>query len=62
MPQWEYIKIDLNDLPSKASEIDLLNDAGKHAWELVLITSNNIALPTASTRRAVAGTSPTQQN
>jgi hypothetical protein len=43
MPEWEYTKIDLNDLPPKASEIDVLNDAGKDGWELVLITSNNIA-------------------
>ena len=43
MPEWEYTKIDLNDLPSKASVIDVLNDAGKDGWELVLITSNNIA-------------------
>ena len=43
MPEWEYMTIDLNDLPSKASEIDVLNDAGKDGWELVVITSNNIA-------------------
>src|ERR1700737_222197 len=42
MPEWEYIKFDLNDLPSKASEIDVLNDAGKDGWELVTITHNNI--------------------
>jgi hypothetical protein len=43
MPEWEYTKIDLNDLPGKAFEIDVLNGAGKDGWELVLITSNNIA-------------------
>ena len=43
MPEWEYMTISLNDLPPKASEIDVLNDAGKDGWELVIITSNNIA-------------------
>jgi hypothetical protein len=43
MPEWEYSKIDLNDLPQKTHEIDLLNVAGGQGWELVLVTSNNIA-------------------
>jgi hypothetical protein len=28
MHEWEYCTIDLNDLPRKTAEIDLLNDAG----------------------------------
>jgi hypothetical protein len=43
MPEWEYITINLCDLPRKTSELDLLNDAGEKGWELVTITSNNIA-------------------
>jgi hypothetical protein len=43
MPEWEYINIDLNDLPRRTESIDLLNDAGKDGWELVALTSNNIA-------------------
>jgi hypothetical protein len=43
MPQWEYRKIDLSDLPPRTSDIDLLNEAGKEAWELVNISINNFA-------------------
>jgi hypothetical protein len=43
MAEWEYISINLNDLPRSSDEIDLLNDAGHEGWELVVITSNNIA-------------------
>ena len=43
MSEWEYMKIDLNDLPRRTEGIDLLNDAGKDGWELVALTSNNIA-------------------
>jgi hypothetical protein len=43
MHEWEYTKIDLNDLPRKAKDIDLLNDAGAKGWEVVTITSNAIA-------------------
>lgn len=43
MPQWEYRKIHLNDVPPKTDEIDLLNEAGNDGWEFVGITSNNIA-------------------
>jgi SepF-like predicted cell division protein (DUF552 family) len=43
MPEWEYRKIDLNALPSNASEVDLLNIVGDDGWELVIITPNNIA-------------------
>jgi len=40
---WEYTKIDLNNVPRKTDDIDLLNGAGSDRWELVGITTNNIA-------------------
>jgi hypothetical protein len=44
MPQrWEYVSIDLNDLPSGFDEVDVLKDAGEEGWELVTITSKGIA-------------------
>ena len=43
MPKWEYLVIDLSDLPRRTDEIDLLNDAGANGWELVGITTNNKA-------------------
>jgi hypothetical protein len=43
MSLWEYDKIDLNSLPRKTDDLDVLNDAGKEGWELVIITGNNIA-------------------
>jgi hypothetical protein len=43
MPQWEYSKIDLNNVPARSSEIDLLDNAGRDGWELVRITANNLA-------------------
>ncbi len=43
MPQWEYSKIDLNNVPVKMSELDALDNAGKDGWELVGITENNCA-------------------
>lgn len=43
MRQWEYRKLDLNQLPRKSNDVDLLNDAGEEGWELVGITSNNMA-------------------
>lgn len=43
MPQWEYRKRSLSDVPPRADDIDLLNAAGKEGWELVVITSNNLA-------------------
>lgn len=41
--RWEYDKIDLNCPPRKSDDVDLLNAAGREGWELVHITSNNIA-------------------
>jgi hypothetical protein len=44
MPQWEYQKLNLNDVPAKVDEIDLLNDAGRDGWELIVITPNKLAI------------------
>lgn len=41
---WEYSAIDLNDLPRKTLELDLLNNAGAEGWELVAISNLNIAI------------------
>jgi hypothetical protein len=43
MSEWEYITVNLSDLPRDTGELDLLNDAGKNGWELIAIVSNNIA-------------------
>ena len=43
MPQWEHRKIDLNNVPRKTDDIDLLNDVGDQGWELVTITTNSMA-------------------
>ena len=43
MMRWEYRKIDLNDVPRKVDDIDVLLDSGKDGWELVAVTTNNIA-------------------
>ena len=51
MPQWEYRKIPLIEAPSGGGNIDILNDAGEEGWELVVITTNNIAY----LKRQVAG-------
>lgn len=40
---WEYRKIDLNQVPRKTDEIDVLCDAGEEGWELVTILQNNVA-------------------
>jgi len=42
MSEWEYIRLDLNDVHRGGQEIDLLNEAGKNGWELVII-QNGIA-------------------
>lgn len=64
MANWEYSRLNLNDLPRETSELDLLNDAGEEGWELVFITSNHIAIlkrsfdkqsPLAAPRRKRAG-------
>jgi hypothetical protein len=43
MPSWDYRKIDLNNVPRKTDDIDLLNDAGEQGWDLIAITPNNFA-------------------
>jgi len=62
MPEWEYITLNLCELPRKTSELDLLNGAGEKGWELVTITSNNIAylkrpVPRRSSRASRSTTS-----
>ena len=58
MPQWEYSKIDLNNVPAKSSDLDTLDDAGKDGWELVGITANNCAYLKRPLDDAAAATSP----
>jgi len=41
--EWEYRKIDLNQLARKTDDIDVLCDAGEEGWELVAILANNVA-------------------
>ena len=41
--QWEYLKLDLNAVPRRGNEIDVLNGAGSDGWELVTVTRNGIA-------------------
>ena len=43
MPEWQYRKIDLNQLPRRTDEINVLCDAGEEGWELVTILQNNVA-------------------
>ena len=43
MPQWEYIKIDLNSVSTRTDDVHVLNGVGNDGWELVGITANNVA-------------------
>jgi len=43
VPRWEYRAIQLNEAPRGDKDVSFLNDAGKEGWELVSITTNNIA-------------------
>jgi hypothetical protein len=62
MPQWEYSKIDLSNVPSRTSDVDLLDDAGRDGWELVGITANNFAyLKRRSDNGAAAAEAPRKQ-
>jgi H-NS histone family len=40
---WKYRKINLSEQRARSDELDMLNTAGADGWELVGITSNNIA-------------------
>ena len=40
---WEYRMSNLNDLPRKGTELELLNTAGAEGWELILIAVNRVA-------------------
>jgi hypothetical protein len=40
---WQYRKINLNEVPRRSDEVDVLCDAGEDGWELVTITANNFA-------------------
>ena len=40
---WEYRKINLNEVPRRSDELDVLDDAGEEGWELVTILPNNVA-------------------
>ena len=43
MAEWEYRKLFLNLHPPQGDELVVLNAAGAEGWELVSITSNNVA-------------------
>ena len=67
MRQWDYRKIDLNDLPRRSVDIDLLNAAGENGWELVAIAANSIAYfkreltPPAPARSKTTSSRPSDQ-
>ena len=43
MPEFAYEKLNLNYIPRKGDDIDLLDEMGEEGWELVVITVHNIA-------------------
>jgi hypothetical protein len=43
MPEFEYEKLNLNYIPRRGDDIDLLDEMGEEGWELVVITVHNIA-------------------
>jgi hypothetical protein len=57
MTQWEYRKINLNDLPRRTEDIDVLTDVGEEGWELVIISVNSIAY----LKRPIEGPAPAQE-
>lgn len=60
MPQWEYNKIDLSNVSARSDDVDLLDDAGKDGWELVGITSNNVAYLKRMTNPPAATVAPAE--
>ena len=42
MPQWEYRAIRLKELPQD-NKLEVVNDAGEDGWELVGITTDDVA-------------------
>jgi len=43
MRQWEYQKLNLNEVRRRTDDIDALREAGKDGWDLVSISHNSIA-------------------
>ena len=43
MPQWVYLRLDLNDAPRRGDEVDILNKAGSEGWVLVSVTGQRVA-------------------
>ena len=43
MADWQYRKVHLNQHAPRGDELDMLNAVGAEGWELVGITSNNVA-------------------
>jgi hypothetical protein len=59
MPERKYLTIDLNDLPRKTENVDMLNDAGEEGWELVTITVDHIAYLKRQVAKRRARSTPT---
>jgi hypothetical protein len=65
MRQWEYLRLDLNDIPRRGDETVALNKAGDEGWELVAVTCNGVAIlkreisqPAKAGRRKTAASAP----
>src|SRR5262245_942766 len=58
MIEWEYRKIDLNQVGPRRDELDLLNAAGREGWELVGISVTNVAYLKRRTGDAVSEDMP----
>jgi hypothetical protein len=41
--RYAYTKLDLNMIPPRGADLDLLNTAGHEGWRLVLISPNGMA-------------------